>query len=59
MLIPVKKKYKSVRRLSWIADRKIIHSLQLDCYKGHLPMKCKSCPISESCWFYCLKIVKE
>lgn len=59
MLIPSRRKYKSARRLGWLGNRQIIHSLQLDCYQGHLPMKCNSvCPFHSSCWFYGLKNYK-
>lgn len=57
MLIPNKKKYKSVRRIKNINfNRRVISSLQLDCYKGHLPMKCGyKCPLHKDCWFNGLK----
>ena len=59
MLKPSRKKYKSVKRFYPIIDRKLIHSLLLDCYKGHLPMKCNCCPLSLGCWFCGLKEVNH
>lgn len=50
-------KYKSVRGIKVTPKRRLIRSLQLDCYKGHLPMKCSSCRLSGSCWFFGLKEV--
>ena len=58
MLIP-KKKYRSTKHLPVIKNRKIIHSLQLECYKGYFPMMCNNkCPLHSSCWFYGLKNYK-
>lgn len=60
MLIPSRKKYRCTRKKPIVANNKLINSLQMECYKGHFPMKCNNlCPLSSSCWFYGLKILKE
>ena len=60
MLIPNRKKYKSVKSKPIVNNNKLINSLQLSCYKGYFPMQCNTmCPLHQSCWFYGLKIVKE
>ena len=61
MIIPKvsKSKYKSVRRFKARGARRLIRSLQLECYEGYFPMQCNSCHLSKSCWFCGLKPIKE
>lgn len=55
MIIPNNKKYKSVKKFRVAQNSKIIHKLQLQCYKGHFPMICSNCVLSYNCWFCGLK----
>ena len=60
MLTNKNKRFKSTKKLPVLKNANLIHSIQLECYKGHFPMSCNAlCPIKENCWFYGLKMYKE
>ena len=60
MLVPKisKVKYKSVKRVRARGARRLIRSLQFECFEGYFPMQCNSCHLSKSCWFCGLKPLK-